>query len=203
MHYLMLIQIDEAHLGPRETPDLMQAQADWTRDLVKRGVFVAADRLRPPETARTVRREGGRTLCIDGPFVETKEHLGGYYAVDVASEAEALALARGMPVAAHCPVFVAPVAKAALLPRDGERPPAQTAMLFFGPPPRVAPVHRDLRSWIRLADGAPTPVDPGARPPVAPTALALMDGGPDAAQAVAVIAAPEGGAVELRPLVLF
>ena len=42
-----------------------------------------------------------------------------------------------------------------------------------------------------------------ARPPVAPTALALMDGGPDAAQAVAVIAAPEGGAVELRPLVLF
>src|SRR5258708_1408660 len=42
------------------------------------GVTPADDRMQPPETATTVRVRDGRTLTTDGPFVETKEALGGY-----------------------------------------------------------------------------------------------------------------------------
>ncbi len=57
------------------------------------------NRLAPAATATTVRVQDGRTLTTDGPFVETKEELGGYYLVEADDLDAAIALARHLPAA--------------------------------------------------------------------------------------------------------
>jgi hypothetical protein len=55
-------------------------------DLKASGEFVAAEGLTPPAAARIVRAgSGGAPVVTDGPFVETKEFLAGYWIVDVAN----------------------------------------------------------------------------------------------------------------------
>jgi len=51
------------------------------------------------DTATTVRVDGGETLTTDGPFVETKEELGGYYVIDAGDLDEAVAFAARIPAA--------------------------------------------------------------------------------------------------------
>ena len=53
--------------------------------------------LQPPETATTVRVQNGKTMTTDGPFVETKEALGGYYLIEAADLDEAIATAKQVP----------------------------------------------------------------------------------------------------------
>jgi hypothetical protein len=55
--------------------------------------------MQPPETATTVRVEGGRTLTTDGPFVETKEALGGYLFFEADDLDAAIELAARVPAA--------------------------------------------------------------------------------------------------------
>lgn len=62
-----------------------------------------------PGAAVTVRVERGKVLRTDGPFVETKEALGGYYLVDVDSEDEALEWAAKIPSARFGTIEVRPV----------------------------------------------------------------------------------------------
>ncbi len=57
------------------------------------------DQLQPPATATTVRVGDGRTLITDGPFVETKEALGGYYLLDAPDLDAAIELAGRIPAA--------------------------------------------------------------------------------------------------------
>ena len=57
--------------------------------------------LMPPESATTVRHEGGEPLVTDGPYVEGKEVVSGYTEIDVADLDEALRLARSWP---GCPI---------------------------------------------------------------------------------------------------
>ena len=62
------------------------------------GVVLAA-RLQPVETATTVRAETGQTLLIDGPFVDAKEHVGGFALIEADDLDAALELAARIPVA--------------------------------------------------------------------------------------------------------
>jgi hypothetical protein len=55
--------------------------------------------LQPTETATTVRVQNGQTLLTDGPFVEAKEHLGGYMVVDADDIDAALEIAARIPAA--------------------------------------------------------------------------------------------------------
>ena len=57
------------------------------------------DQLQPATTATTVRVQDGRTLTTDGPFVETKEELGGYYLVEAGDLDAALEIASRIPAA--------------------------------------------------------------------------------------------------------
>jgi hypothetical protein len=57
--------------------------------------------LQPPETATTVRVEDGKTLTTDGPFVETKEALGGYLFFEADDLDAALEVAARIPAARH------------------------------------------------------------------------------------------------------
>jgi hypothetical protein len=56
--------------------------------------------MQPPETATTVRVEGGETLTTDGPFVETKEALGGWFILEADDLDAAIATAAKVPAAA-------------------------------------------------------------------------------------------------------
>jgi hypothetical protein len=60
---------------------------------------IGGDQLQPIETATTVRVQDGETLLTDGPFVEAKEHLGGYVLVEVDDLDAALEIAARIPAA--------------------------------------------------------------------------------------------------------
>ena len=61
--------------------------------------MIGGDQLQPSETATTVRVEDGRTLTTDGPFVDTKEVLGGYYLYEADDLDAAIELASRIPAA--------------------------------------------------------------------------------------------------------
>ena len=71
---------------------------DYTRAARDAGVLVAAEQLTHSETATSVRANGKDGLVTDGPFMETKEHLLGFYLIDVPDLDAALDWARRMPV---------------------------------------------------------------------------------------------------------
>jgi hypothetical protein len=62
-------------------------------------VVIGGDQLQPVETATTVRVQKGQTLLTDGPFVEAKEHLGGYILVETDGLDAALEIAARVPAA--------------------------------------------------------------------------------------------------------
>ena len=72
----------------------MRFMREFNQQLVSAGEFVAAEGLAPPADARIVRgTASGRPSVTDGPFVETKEFLAGYWIVDVTSPERAYELA--------------------------------------------------------------------------------------------------------------
>ncbi len=62
----------------------MAAYMAYGEALTKAGVLVGSNRLQPSSTAATVRLANGKSQVLDGPFVESKEQLGGYFLIDVA-----------------------------------------------------------------------------------------------------------------------
>ena len=65
--------------------------------------------LEDPAKSRVVRVEDGDTIVTDGPFLETKEVLGGYFVVDCKDLDQAIELAQRVPVAAVGSVEIRPV----------------------------------------------------------------------------------------------
>ena len=112
MHYMLLIYGDEEAWSSQTEEEgraTMEAYFAYTQALRDAGAFVAGEPLEPTHTAKTVRVRDGEALTTDGPFAETKEQLGGYYLIDVASEAEALEWAARLPGARHGSVEVRPL----------------------------------------------------------------------------------------------
>ena len=96
---LMYAAPDAPAYGQKPADD--RAFADWesyTRALKDAGVVLGAEQLRPADTTTSVRWRGGERLLTDGPFIETKEHLLGFYLLDVADLDTALDWAARMPL---------------------------------------------------------------------------------------------------------
>src|SRR5205807_8922549 len=81
MKYMLLIASDPTTWtdDPAETAKTHAAYGAFTQSILESGEFVAGDALQGTDTATTVRVRNGKTATTDGPFVETKEVLGGYY----------------------------------------------------------------------------------------------------------------------------
>jgi hypothetical protein len=106
MKYMLLI-----HQGTTPTPDKPDEWARLSEDEQKAvftayqalnetpGVTPADVQMQPPETATTVRVQGGETLTTDGPFVELKEALGGYLFYEADDLDAAIELASRIPAA--------------------------------------------------------------------------------------------------------
>ena len=111
MRYLLLIYENEGvwrALPADERRRQIAGYDDVRRRAEAAGHLVAADGLASVRAAKTIRRRNGRVTTTDGPFADTKEHLGGFYLVEC-DEAEALAYAADIPAAVSGSVEVRPV----------------------------------------------------------------------------------------------
>ena len=77
-------------------------------ELKSAGAWVFAGALHPPETATVVRMSDGEVLTTDGPFAESKEHLGGFYIIDASDLDAALAWASKVTEVIKAPIEVRP-----------------------------------------------------------------------------------------------
>ena len=111
--YMLLIYDDETawtRMTEAEAGKAFAEYMQYTQALAEAGVLRGGDPLHPTPTATTVRVRGGKTVTTDGPFAETKEQLGGYYILEVASLDDALAWAAKCPGAKAGSIEVRPVA---------------------------------------------------------------------------------------------
>jgi hypothetical protein len=100
MRYALLIYPGRAREEAERLPEEEQRSilAEYLALAQEPGVL-GAEQLQPPESASTVRVEGGKTLTTDGPFANTKEILGGLYLFEADNLDVALALAARVPAA--------------------------------------------------------------------------------------------------------
>lgn len=75
----------------------MAAHGSFAAFLQSRGLPFEGEALLAPRTAKTVRRDGDELLVTDGPFVDVKEGIGGYYIVEAADLDEAIDVAKRCP----------------------------------------------------------------------------------------------------------
>jgi hypothetical protein len=115
MKYLCLICAEPQYMMEYRTAadaaEHFEEYGAFTRDIQAGGHFVAANRLMPPSEAITVRVRNGKTSTTDGPFAETKEHLGGYYILEAKDLNEAVQIASRIPGARYGCVEVRPIAE--------------------------------------------------------------------------------------------
>ena len=105
MQYLLLI-----HDDPGSYDDgLMEEYGAYSQALAASGALVGANQLQPADTATTVSVRDGETVVTDGPFIETKEALGGYYLVEADTLDEAIEWAAKIPSAKFGHIEVRPV----------------------------------------------------------------------------------------------
>ena len=121
---LLIVDSETAHPSPEpSSPEVveqvMKAYNDYTQMLKDRGAYLGGEALEPNPTATTVRVQDGKPIVTDGPFVESKEALGGFYIVECASLDEALDWAVRLPDARHGGVEVRPVLDVEALQAEG------------------------------------------------------------------------------------
>ena len=112
MEYLLTIYANEAEfekLSKAQVAEAMAAYAAYTGALQKAGILRGSNRLRPVNTATTVRVKSGKTEVLNGPYAETREQLGGYYLIDAPDLDTALSWAARCPGASHGTVEVRPI----------------------------------------------------------------------------------------------
>ena len=100
MRFMMLmIPKGYERAAPGAVPDAaaVAAMMKYNESLQKAGVLLALDGLHPPSMGARVSFSGGKPKVIDGPSIEAKEVLGGYWIIDVNSKAEAVEWASRCP----------------------------------------------------------------------------------------------------------
>ena len=108
MQYLALIYGDESRWGSL-SPEQREREMGEYMALSTADVTKGGHELDSITTATTVRVRGDETLVTDGPFVELKEVLGGYYVFECDSIEEACTWAAKIPAAKHGAIEVRPV----------------------------------------------------------------------------------------------
>ena len=109
MQYLLTLYADEnafSKMTPEQQQQGYAAYMAYTEALKAAGVHVSSNRLRPSGSATTLRSTNGKTQILDGPFLDTKEQLGGYYLIDAPDLDAALSWAGRCPGVGHGTVEV-------------------------------------------------------------------------------------------------
>lgn len=112
MQYMLLIYSDPARepaYGTPEFQEMMAGYSDANARMKADGVLRSGEALRGIETATSLRITDGKVETMDGPFAETREHLGGYYVIDAPDLDAALTYAALIPSARYGTIEVRPL----------------------------------------------------------------------------------------------
>ena len=124
MRFMMLMipkGYDKA--GPGAMPDAkaVAAMMKYNASLQKAGVLLALDGLHPPSMGTRVSFSGGKPKVTDGPFIEAKEVVGGYWMIQVKSKEEALEWASRCPASDNQVIEVRQVHEFSEIPSDVQK----------------------------------------------------------------------------------
>ena len=113
MKFLLFVCWDSERMDAQTEPapgkGVEPERFPWLDDLQARKKWITGDQLAPPRRARTVRIRGGKRHVTDGPFIETKESVGGFDIIEADSLDEAVEIAAGHPVAQSGSIEVRPL----------------------------------------------------------------------------------------------
>lgn len=104
MQYLLTLYADESRfktMTPEQQQQGLAAYMAYTQALQAAGVYKGSNRLRPVATATTLRTADGKVQVLDGPFIESKEQLGGYFLIEVPDLDAAISWASKCPGVGH------------------------------------------------------------------------------------------------------
>lgn len=112
MKYLCLICAETVmeHMSESDAAQHFQDYAEYIDRIRRSGHYVGANRLKPADTATTLRVRDRQVTVTDGPFAETKEQVGGYFVIEARDLDEAIDVASGIPGARIGCVEVRPIA---------------------------------------------------------------------------------------------
>jgi hypothetical protein len=120
MRYMLLCYDDGQaweKAGQAALEQAMQEAVGLAQQLHAKGQYVMAAPLHSTSTATSVRVRDGKRLVTDGPFAETREHLGGFYLIDARDLDEAISIAARHPGARLGTVEIRPVMEIQGLPQ--------------------------------------------------------------------------------------
>ena len=121
MKYLLLVHHDEETFGKiSETKRrlMLEESVQLTHQLHANGQYLSASPLHPASSAAVVRVRDGKPFVTDGPFVETREQLAGYFLITAKDLDEAIGIAARVPGARIGTVEIRPVKEVAGLPNE-------------------------------------------------------------------------------------
>jgi len=105
--YLVAIYRPDDYDPSKEDEAMSRDIVALNEEMKAAGVRIFVGGLSPAGSARSLRAQpGGKVLVTDGPYIETKEHMGGFWVLAVADLDEALAWGRKAAVACRAPVEV-------------------------------------------------------------------------------------------------
>ena len=121
MRFMMLMiprGYETAAPGTMPPVEAVEKMMKYNEALKEAGVLVTLDGLHPPSMGARVSFEGATPLVTDGPFIETKDVIGGYWMIEVKSKEEAIAWAKRCPASGNEIIEVRQVQEMADFPDD-------------------------------------------------------------------------------------
>ena len=112
MKYMLLLASDPADEPGPDSEAFGPYMGEWaaySQALAEAGAMVAGEALQGAETASHVRVRDGERIVTDGPFIESKEVLGGYYMLECPDLDTAIELAAMIPAAEYGSIEVRPI----------------------------------------------------------------------------------------------
>ena len=112
MKFMFTIHHDEKVLEAmpeKEMQALVDSAIEYAEELERNGHYIASNALQRTATARTIRVRSENVSTTAGPFLETKEQLGGFFVVEAKDIGEACAIAARFPPARVAVIEVRPV----------------------------------------------------------------------------------------------
>jgi hypothetical protein len=119
--YMLLVHHDEAafaKLSETKQQQILEESVQLTHQLHVKRQYINASPLQPAATAAIVRVRDGKPFVTDGPFIETREQLAGYFLIDAKDLNAAIAIAGRVPGARFGTVEVRPLREIVGLPNE-------------------------------------------------------------------------------------
>ena len=119
MKFLLIVHHDEAafeKIEQEKRQKLLAESIELTHQLHAAGQYLSASPLHPADTAVIVKVREGKPLVTDGPFIETREQIAGYFLIDARNLSEAVSIAVRVPGARIGTVEVRPLIEIQGLP---------------------------------------------------------------------------------------